>query len=88
MSMSRHPDDRKSWTLFALACRVGQSLELFDEGSMVKLSRFEVEMRRRLFWQILVLDGFYVESRGTPPLLSGNMYDTQVRMSEKFLMQV
>ena len=85
--MSRHSDDRKSWTLFALACRISQSLELFDEGSMAKLPRFEVEMRRRVFWQILVLDGFYVESRGSPPLIAGNMFDTQVSMSNPLQMQ-
>jgi hypothetical protein len=45
------------WTLIGLATRIATSLGLHRDGSnFPKLSPFEVEMRRRLWWHIRVLD--------------------------------
>ncbi|KAI4154828.1 MAG: hypothetical protein LQ340_001409 [Diploschistes diacapsis] len=76
-SMRGYQEDRKPWTLFAIACRMAQSLELFTDGSLMNLPPFEVEMRRRLFWQLIVLDGAFSEIRGTPPIIPENSFDTQ-----------
>ena len=40
-------------------------------------------MRRRLFWQIIVLDTFYVERRGSPPILSESAFDTKAPLNIK-----
>jgi hypothetical protein len=40
-------------------------------------SPFEAEMRRRLFWQIIVLDTYYSESRGSVPMLNEYMFNTK-----------
>lgn len=56
---------------------MAQSLELFTDGSLMNLPPFEVEMRRRLFWQLIVLDGAFSEIRGTPPIIPENSFDTQ-----------
>ena len=63
--------------MFALVLRTAQAMELHDEASLMKLSPFEAEMRRRLYWQIVVLDAFYVEIRGHPPIVFEEMYDTR-----------
>ena len=45
------------------------------------MSVFEAEMRRRLWWQIIVLDIMHVEDRGTHPLISRQIYDTKLPMN-------
>ena len=37
-------------------------------------------MRRRLWWQIIVLDVMHCEDRGTHPIISSQMYDTKLPM--------
>ena len=75
--MRCYSEDRKAWTLFALACRIMQGMELMIDGATMKLPPFEIEMRRRLFWQIIVLDVSFAESRGVHPILTEPMFDTK-----------
>lgn len=44
------------WTLIGLAIRIATSLGLHQESVNFGLSPFEVEMRRRLWWQLHLLD--------------------------------
>ncbi|KAF6835656.1 fungal specific transcription factor domain-containing protein [Colletotrichum plurivorum] len=45
------------WLLTGLATRMGQRMGLHRESSLKGLSPFETEMRRRVWWQIIILDG-------------------------------
>lgn len=72
-----HSESRAQWTLFSLAERIARALGLDDESSSTGLSQFEIEMRRRLWWQITVLDTYYGESRGSMPMISDTSYDTK-----------
>jgi hypothetical protein len=57
---------RTMWTLIGLATRIAISLGLHRDGSNFScLSPFEVEMRRRLWWHIHVLDVRASEDVGT-----------------------
>ena len=47
---------RTLWTFFGVASRIAQGLGLHRDGRSLGLSYFETEMRRRLWWQIIVLD--------------------------------
>ena len=47
------------------------------DGTTLGLSRFETEMRRRMWWQLIVLDVFFCESRGTSPIIREDTFDTQ-----------
>ncbi|EEU36770.1 uncharacterized protein NECHADRAFT_19679, partial [Fusarium vanettenii 77-13-4] len=51
-----HHEPRLSWKLSGLAVRLAQTFGLHREDSFVGLSIYEVEMRRRLWWQIAILD--------------------------------
>ncbi|KAJ9248806.1 fungal-specific transcription factor domain-containing protein [Paecilomyces variotii] len=44
------------WTLIGLAIRIATSLGLHQESVNFGLSPFEIEMRRRLWWQLHLLD--------------------------------
>ncbi|KAF4868955.1 Aurofusarin cluster transcription factor aurR2 [Colletotrichum siamense] len=45
------------WLMTGLATRMGQRMGLHRETSLKGLSPFEAEMRRRVWWQIIILDG-------------------------------
>jgi hypothetical protein len=64
---------RTAWTLIGLATRIATSLGLHRDGSNFScLSPFEVEMRRRLWWHIRVLDVRASEDVGTA--ISGSIH--------------
>jgi hypothetical protein len=57
---------RKAWTLIGLATRIAISLGLHRDGSNFPcFSAFEIEMHRRLWWHICVLDVRASEDTGT-----------------------
>ncbi|EQB43919.1 hypothetical protein CGLO_17398 [Colletotrichum gloeosporioides Cg-14] len=49
-------DPTYSWTMTGLAVRLSQSLGMHRDGSTLNLPPFEAEMRRRLWWNLCVLD--------------------------------
>jgi hypothetical protein len=56
LAFLRHHNPRLSWNLSGVAMRLAQNFGLHREGSLFGLSKFEMEMRRRLWWQIAILD--------------------------------
>ncbi|KAF2186296.1 hypothetical protein K469DRAFT_664189 [Zopfia rhizophila CBS 207.26] len=52
----RRHDPRLSWNLTGLAVRLAQSLGMHRDGASLDLSIFEAEMRRRIWWNICLLD--------------------------------
>lgn len=58
MSALRNQDDsRTTWSLTALVFYIAQSMGLHRDGTVFGLKPFETELRRRLWWNICVLDG-------------------------------
>ncbi|KAF2729021.1 hypothetical protein EJ04DRAFT_580956 [Polyplosphaeria fusca] len=49
-------DAASMWVLSGIAVRIGQRMGLHKETGSAHLSPFQREMRRRLWWQIVVLD--------------------------------
>ncbi|EXJ54503.1 hypothetical protein A1O7_09843 [Cladophialophora yegresii CBS 114405] len=64
-SMRENYDPRTNWTLAGIAVRVAQGMGLHRDGTGLGLSIFETEMRRRLWWQIVVLEGRSAELSGS-----------------------
>ncbi|KAF2622821.1 hypothetical protein BU25DRAFT_302662, partial [Macroventuria anomochaeta] len=58
-------DARIIWMLSGVAQRIGQRIGLHRDGDMLKLPPFEAEVRRRLWWQIIMLEGFSQKLAGT-----------------------
>ncbi|KAI1655330.1 fungal-specific transcription factor domain-containing protein [Daldinia decipiens] len=74
----RYDDTRFAWTLTGLAIRISQSLGIHREGTEFDgLSPFDVEMRRRLWWAICILDVRSAEDQGTELTIAERTYDTQ-----------
>ncbi|KAH7319489.1 fungal-specific transcription factor domain-containing protein [Rhexocercosporidium sp. MPI-PUGE-AT-0058] len=77
----RHDDTRFVWSLTGLALRIAQSLGLHRDGSQFGLSPFDTEMRRRLWWQVCVLDTRASEDHGSDPSITEFSYDTRFPLS-------
>ncbi|RDW75995.1 hypothetical protein BP5796_06816 [Coleophoma crateriformis] len=77
----RHDDTRFVWTMTGLAIRIAQSIGLHRDGSKFGLSPFDTEMRRRLWWQIIILDTRASEDHGSEPTIMEHGYDTNLPLS-------
>lgn len=70
-------DTRRGWTLTRSAIGIGQSLGLHRDGTAFDLPPFEVEIRRRLWWQLFILDFRMSEKHGTEPSILEGSFDTK-----------
>lgn len=77
----RHDDTRFVWSLTGLALRIAQSLGLHRDGTRFGLSPFDCEMRRRLWWQVVLLDTRASEDFGSDPSIVDFSYDTEYPLS-------
>ncbi len=78
----RHDDTRFAWTLTGLLIRLSQALGLHRDGThFPNLTPFEIEMRRRLFWAVCVLDLRSAEDQGTDLSIVSGTFDTQMPLN-------
>jgi hypothetical protein len=65
------------WILTGVATRIAQRMGLHRDGEKLGLPPFEVQMRRRLFYQLLPLDGVASQMSGTAIAITSDYWDTQ-----------
>ena len=58
-------DSRTLWTLTGLALRIAEGMGLHRDGSFLELPLFETEIRRRMWWQLKMLDSRSAELSGS-----------------------
>ncbi|KAL2417642.1 Bikaverin cluster transcription factor bik5 [Exophiala dermatitidis] len=71
-------DSRTVWSLGGLAIRLAHGLGIHRDGSHFGLNPFNIEMRRRLWWNLSVLDNRSAEDHGTDPTFTEHFYDTKL----------
>ena len=77
--LRRHEDARTIWSLSSLALRIAQGLGLHRDGSNYpNVTPFKQEMRRRIWWQTVILDSRASEEIGCDPAIYDMMADTQL----------
>ena len=87
-----HSRSRSSWALLSLPIRLARALELHREGGWSSSaagrrsgrrgrSVYETELRRRLWWMLVVLDVRAVEDRGMEPAIPRGSYDTRLPLN-------
>lgn len=76
--LRRNDDARKIWTLTGLVVRIAQTLGIHRDGSHFGLAPFEIEMRRRLWWQVCVLDARSSEDHGCDPTIVEAQFDAKM----------
>lgn len=70
-------DSQTYWVLTGVAVRISQRMGLHRDGQELGLPPFEVEMRRRLFYQLLPLDGIACQMAGTGVTIPPDSWDTR-----------
>jgi len=79
--LRRNNDARVIWTLTGLVVRIAQTIGIHRDGSHFGLAPFEVEMRRRLWWQVCVLDTRASEDHGCDPTIVEQSFDTKMPLN-------
>jgi Fungal specific transcription factor domain len=79
--LRRNDDARIIWTLTGLVVRMAQTLGIHRDGSHYNLTPFQIEMRRRLWWQICILDARASEDHGSDPTIIEQVFDTQMPLN-------
>ncbi|KAI9042809.1 transcription factor domain-containing protein [Aspergillus affinis] len=69
------PNVRK---LMGLAIGMAVKMDLHHDGENKGFSPFEVEMRRRLWWHICIIDTRAAESDGSAPCILESLFDTKL----------
>lgn len=81
MSLRNHCSIRLMWSLTALVVRLAQNAGIHRDGTHFNLSPFTVEMRRRLWWSICVLDSRACEDSGHDATLPHSGADTFIPLN-------
>ena len=70
-------DPHTFWILTGVGIRLGQRMGLHRDGEQMGLKPFDVQMRRRVFWQLLPLDGIAAQLCGTGIAITADSWDTK-----------
>ena len=79
--LRRNSDARVIWTLTGLVVRIAQTIGVHRDGSHFGLAPFEVELRRRLWWQVCILDTRASEDHGCDPTIIEQTFDTKMPLN-------
>jgi len=78
MALRSHDKSRSSWTLIGLAVRIAHGLGLHRDGIGLAYNAFEAQMRRHLWWELIVLDMKASEDRGSEPMIAEYSFNTRM----------
>ena len=77
LSVRNRYDPHTFWILTGVAVRLAQRLGLHRDGEDHGLKPFDIQMRRRIFYQLLPLDGHAAQLCGTGISIAANSWDTK-----------
>lgn len=81
IAVRSNDDSQFAWTLTSIAVRLASAHGLHRENSKSGLTPFTVEIRRRLWWQIVTLDIRACEDRGSDPIILPGSFNTKMPLN-------
>ncbi|KAH6984383.1 fungal-specific transcription factor domain-containing protein [Ilyonectria sp. MPI-CAGE-AT-0026] len=78
ISLQSRPKSHPTWVLNGVCIRIAQKMGLHRDGELLGLSPFETEMRRRIWWQIVMLDALSAMASGLSPTLLPRVGDCKM----------
>ena len=82
MLVRRHDSPRFVWMMMALLVRMAHALGLHRDGDHFKhLTPYEIEMRRRVWWVLCMLDVRAAEDQGTDYSIARGSFDTKLPLN-------
>lgn len=76
-SLQGRYDRHAAWVLNGVVIRLAQKMGLHRDGASMGLSPFETEIRRRVWWAIILLDAKYALLSGLSHALLPRIWDTK-----------
>ncbi|KAI0491194.1 fungal-specific transcription factor domain-containing protein [Xylaria cf. heliscus] len=76
-SLAGRVDRHAAWILNGVTVRIAQKMGLHRDGELLGLPPFETEMRRRIWWQIILIDTVYALMSGLGQSLLPRSWDTK-----------
>lgn len=80
-ALRSHDGSRVSWSLTTLVFQLAQTMGLHRDGTVFGLKPFETEMRRRLWWQICILDSRPSDHDGFASMVYQSLSDTRLPLN-------
>ncbi|KAH6967607.1 fungal-specific transcription factor domain-containing protein [Ilyonectria sp. MPI-CAGE-AT-0026] len=80
-ALRRDESPKVVWSLAGLAMRVAQTMGLRSDGVHWGLSPFNIEMRRRLWWELCTLEAQISEEHGCAPAVVEAQFDTHMPLN-------
>ncbi|KAI5862733.1 fungal-specific transcription factor domain-containing protein [Durotheca rogersii] len=77
LSLPGRYDRHAAWILNGVTVRIAQKMGLHRDGDFLGLSPFETEIRRRVWWRIVLLDAMYALMSGLGQSLLPRLWDTK-----------
>jgi hypothetical protein len=78
----RHDSPRFVWMMTGLAIRMAQALGLHRDGSnFTHLTPYEIEIRRRVWWVLCLMDVRASESQGSDYAITSASFDTKLPLN-------
>ncbi|KAK2050076.1 hypothetical protein LZ31DRAFT_487773 [Colletotrichum somersetense] len=78
VSLQGQVDRQAAWILTGALVRIAQRMGLHRDGDLIGLPPFETEMRRRIWWQIIMLETKYAVLSGFCDTLLPPNWDTKI----------
>ncbi|KAK6599856.1 C6 transcription factor [Botrytis cinerea] len=76
-ALPNEDDSRAAWALTSLVFHIARTMGLHRDGTIFGLKPFETELRRRLWWQICIIDSRSSEYHCNEPIAQGFVTDTK-----------
>jgi hypothetical protein len=76
-ALPNEDDSRAAWSLTSLIYHIARTMGLHRDGTGFGLKPFETELRRRLWWQICIIDSRSSEYHCNEPIARGFASDTK-----------
>ncbi len=77
LAVRQYHEPNSFWILTGTAVRLGQRIGLYRDGILIGLSPFETEIRRRVWWRLMALDGQTAELCGAGSSVAAPRYDSK-----------
>lgn len=77
LAVRQYHEPNSFWILTGTAVRLGQRIGLHRDGTLIGLSPFETEIRRRVWWRLMALDGQTAELCGAGLSIAAPRYDSK-----------
>ncbi|CAG8908389.1 unnamed protein product [Penicillium egyptiacum] len=76
-ALPNEDDSRAAWWLTSLIYHIARTMGLHRDGTVFRLKPFETELRRRLWWQICIIDSRSSEYHCNEPIVQHFASDTK-----------